>query len=184
MSSCGDDAQILVNTGVYHTCIRLARTLTDINTTDRKPTNNLNNQMLLLNTCTYNQGRAQTFRGTVAQTKKKGHKGLLIKIVQLLQIYNQKRRQHTVIISHCIDDLIRVTLQCCFCLIVYGSREEWAKLTPCILATVYFYCHVTVYFGTTHHFCQTVKRRNMWGGKGRPPFTLKTMFRLVKFFSA
>uniref|UniRef100_A0A8C2F054 Chemokine (C-C motif) ligand 39, duplicate 2 n=1 Tax=Cyprinus carpio TaxID=7962 RepID=A0A8C2F054_CYPCA len=24
--------------------------------------------------------------------------------------------------------------------------------TPCILATVHFYCHVTMYFGTTHHF--------------------------------
>ncbi len=23
--------------------------------------------------------------------------------------------------------------------------------------------HVTMYFGTTHHFCQTVKRRNTWG---------------------
>ncbi len=144
------------------------------------------NSMWDYNKCVPKQGHAQTFSVAVYQPppppppQKKGHwrAGLLINtyypVVTNIQL--KEKTAHSVMISDFIVSLlIRVgsPSRVCFCLLFNGSRGEWGKMnqcvnwpTPCILATVHFYCHVTMYIGTTHHFYQTLKRRNLaWTGK-------------------
>lgn len=54
------------------------------------------------------------------------------------------------------------------------GESAWGKMSqfvnspiPLILATVQFYCYVTLYFGTTHHFDQILKKIQTHGRSGR-----------------
>ncbi len=69
-------------------------------------------------------------------------------------------------------DIVLLSLSLCLM-----GTEIWLQVFICMLiskpvkrigesgvswATLHFYCHVTMHFGSIHHFCQTVKKRNTW----------------------